>query len=127
MIPSDGNVIYSWDFSQIELRWMAYLWDDKALQDIYRRGLDVHEATANKLIDAGLKKLLDSLPETHRRTAKDLVFAISYGGDAGTLLRRKQIPLNIGKALIKGYYNEFPGIQEGIEGVKAYAWQTWIY
>ena len=123
VIPSDGNVIYSWDFSQIELRWMAYMWEDKAMQDIFKRGLDIHEATANKLIDAGLKKLLDSLPETHRRTAKDLVFAISYLGNAKTLLTRKQIPLNIGKALIKGYYNEFPGIQAGIEEIKAFAWQ----
>jgi|TARA_Y100000310_G_scaffold2382_1_gene3096 DNA polymerase-1 len=121
VIPSEGNIILDWDFSQIELREAAWLWEDTAMQSIFKSGKDVHTATADKLILAGLGHILGSDPSKRRRLAKDLNFAMLFGGTSETLYNRKRIPLDIGEQLIQGYFTEFPGIANGIAKTEKFA------
>ena len=121
IIPSEGNLIHDWDFSQIELRCAAYMWEDKTMQNIFARGEDVHQATADQLVAAGVGNILGDTNERRRRLAKDLNFAMLFGGDEQTLWERRRIPLDMGKKLIEGYFNKFRGIANGIEKTKEFA------
>jgi DNA polymerase-1 len=121
IIPTPGNIIYDWDFSQIELRCAAYMWEDKVMEEIFQRGEDVHTGTANELVAAGLGNVLGNTPAKRRRLAKDLNFAMLFGGDEETLWNRKQIPKDIGKKLVQGYFERFKGIARGIEATKEFA------
>lgn len=118
VIPSEGNMIHDWDFSQIELRCAAYMWEDNAMQEIFKRGEDVHQATADQLVAAGMGNILGDTNERRRRLAKDLNFAMLFGGDEQTLWERRRIPLDMGKKLVEGYFTKFRGIANGIEKTK---------
>ena len=121
IIPSEGNLIHDWDFSQIELRCAAHIWDDRAMQEIFARGEDIHQATADQLVEAGMGNILGDTKERRRRLAKDLNFAMLFGGDEQTLWERRRIPLEMGKKLIQGYFTKFRGIADGIEKTKEFA------
>ena len=114
-IPSEGNIFYDWDFSQIELRWAAYLWEDKNMQSIFKQGLDVHQATMDELIARGLGGLLGTTPMQRRRTTKALNFSILYGGDEYTLWNRLRVPEIHGKQLLYNWFKVFPDIEQGIK------------
>tara|TARA_Y100000310_G_scaffold306220_1_gene347128 strand:+ start:1510 stop:3201 length:1692 start_codon:yes stop_codon:yes gene_type:complete len=107
-IPTDNNVLEAWDLSQIELRALAYLvWQhtgDKTMQEVFDRGGDVHAETANFL-------------NITRRLAKDVNFAVTFGGSAYTLQTRAGIPIVQGQALIDGYFRKYPGIKTYINMV----------
>lgn len=121
IIPSDGNMLYDADRSQIELRWAGYIWEDTTIQAIFARGEDVHQGTANELIKEGLGGILGPTAATQRRIAKDTNFAMLFGGDEDTLFRRKQVPVDIGRRLIAAYFNRFKGIANGIQKTVAFA------
>lgn len=121
VIAPDGYEIVVWDFSQIELRWAAYLWDDKVMQDMFARGMDIHTGTAKRFEDLGLGHLLGSTADTMRDTAKMMNFLIIYLGDEETMWQRSRIPHDQGRALLKGYFETFKGIADGIERTKRFA------
>ena len=121
IIPSEGNLIHDWDFSQIELRCAAYMWDDKIMQKAFAEGDDIHQVTADQLVDAGMGNILGDTKERRRRLAKDINFAMLFGGDEQTLWERRRIPLDTGKKLIEGYFARFKGIANGIEKTKEFA------
>ena len=120
-IPEEGNIYWDWDFSQIELRWAAFLWEDKNMLSIFERGLDVHQAAMDRLVARGLGSILGSDVKNRRRIVKALNFAILYGGDEYTLWDRLRIPLDHGKQLLAIWFQEFPGIGDGIERTKQIA------
>ena len=82
MIAPEGWSLLEVDYSQAEIRLVAYLSQDQVLLDAYRHGEDVHAITTSAVFSIPLEEAKDkSLPEyKHRRTvAKGTMFGIMYG------------------------------------------------
>ena len=110
-IPSDGNVFFSADYSQIELRLVADLSNDTTMLDAFAKDEDIHAITAAKIYH----KDLDKVTGDQRRKAKTANFGILYGISAFGLSQRLNIPRSEAKMLIEGYFETFPKVKEYIE------------
>ncbi len=108
-VPRNKNyTLLAADYSQIELRLIAELSNDKAMQDAFRNGLDIHTATASKVY----KIKLDEVNPDMRRTAKIVNFSIIYGASAFGISEKLNIPRREAADLIEQYFIEYPGIKE---------------
>ena len=110
-IPADGNVFFSADYSQIELRLVADLSHDKTMLDAFANGHDIHAITAARIYH----KPLDQVTGDERRKAKTANFGILYGISAFGLAQRLNIPRDEAKMLIDGYYTTFPQVRDYID------------
>ncbi|MFT4035889.1 MAG: DNA polymerase I [Patulibacter sp.] len=110
-VAPQGRVLLSADYSQIELRLLAYLAGEEALQEIFRTGQDVHTATASKVF--GLPP--EQLDGGHRSKAKMVNYGIVYGLSAYGLAERLNIERDEAQAIIDAYLDQFPGIRGFIE------------
>jgi len=110
-VAPEGRVLLSADYSQIELRLLAYLADEQALQEIFRTGQDVHTATASKVF--GLPP--HELDSGHRSKAKMVNYGIVYGLSAYGLAERLNIERDEAQAIIDAYLEQFPGIRGFID------------
>ena len=110
-IPADGNLFFSADYSQIELRLVADLSGDPTMVDAFRNNLDIHAITAAKIYHEPLEKVTPD----QRRKAKTANFGILYGISAFGLSERLQIPRAESKMLLDGYFATFPGVRDYIE------------
>ena len=110
-IPADGNLFFSADYSQIELRLVADLSGDPTMVDAFRHNLDIHAITAAKIYH----EPLENVTPDQRRKAKTANFGILYGISAFGLSERLQIPRAESKMLIDGYFATFPGVRDYIE------------
>lgn len=115
--PDYEHVIVSADYSQVELRIMAHLSGDEALQQAFRDGEDIHTATAAKIFGVPL----DEVTREQRRRAKTANFGIIYGISAFGLATRLHIPRTEAKELIDGYFTHYPGVKAYMERVVAEA------
>ena len=106
-IPTDGNVFFSADYSQIELRLVADLSGDPTMLEAFREGHDIHAITAAKIYH----ETIESVTPEQRRRAKTANFGILYGISAFGLSERLQIPRSEAKMLIDGYFATFPLVQ----------------
>lgn len=102
---------FSADYSQVELRLMAHLSQDKELINAFRHDIDVHTATASKIYHVSLEEVT---PEMRRR-AKTANFGIIYGISAWGLAERLHISRKEGKELIEGYFSLYPGVKKYME------------
>ena len=110
-IPSDGNVFFSADYSQIELRLVADLSHDETMLNAFAAEEDIHAITASKIYH----EPLDKVTSDQRRKAKTANFGILYGISAFGLSQRLNIPRSEAKMLIDGYFETFPKVKEYIE------------
>ena len=110
-IPADGNVFFSADYSQIELRLVADLSHDKTMLDAFAHGHDIHAITAARIYH----KPLEQVTGDERRKAKTANFGILYGISAFGLAQRLNIPRDEAKMLIDGYYTTFPQVRDYID------------
>ena len=110
-IPADGNVFFSADYSQIELRLVADLSHDQTMLDAFAHGHDIHAITAARIYH----KPLEQVTGDERRKAKTANFGILYGISAFGLAQRLNIPRDEAKMLIEGYYTTFPQVREYID------------
>ena len=110
-IPSDGNLFFSADYSQIELRLVADLSGDTTMLDAFSNGHDIHAITAAKIYH----ETLDSVTPDQRRKAKTANFGILYGISAFGLSERLSIPRAEAKMLIDGYFTTFPQVRQYID------------
>ena len=110
-IPADGNVFFSADYSQIELRLVADLSHDKTMLDAFANGHDIHAITAARIYH----KPLEQVTGDERRKAKTANFGILYGISAFGLAQRLNIPRDEAKMLIEGYYATFPQVRDYID------------
>ena len=113
-IPEKGQLFFSADYSQIELRVMAHLSGDQHMIDAFFQGNDVHAATAAKI----LHKDLADVTADERRKAKTANFGIMYGISAFGLAQRMGVSRTEAKELIEGYFNTYTGIRDFIEDTK---------
>ena len=117
VIPDDGCVFLSADYSQIELRLMAHFSQDPHLVEAFRSGKDVHAATAAKIFNVPLEQVT----KEQRRQAKTANFGIIYGISAFGLAQQLDCSRSEAKALIDGYFAAFPGVIDYIEHQKQLA------
>lgn len=110
-IPASGNVFFSADYSQIELRLVADLSGDPTMVDAFIHDTDIHALTAAKIYHIPQSEVTGD----QRRKAKTANFGILYGISAFGLAERLQIPRAEAKMLIEGYFATFPGVREYID------------
>lgn len=110
-IPDEGEEFFSADYSQIELRIMAHLSQDKNLIDAFQSGYDIHAATAAKIFHKDIKDVTSD----ERRKAKTANFGIIYGISAFGLADRIGCSRSEAKSLIDGYFETYPGVKEYID------------
>ncbi len=110
-IPADGNVFFSADYSQIELRLVADFSGDEIMLHAFEHGDDIHAITAAKIYH----KPLEEVTPDERRKAKTANFGILYGISSFGLSERLNIPRAEAKQLIDDYFRTFPGIHAYIE------------
>lgn len=116
-IPEEGQLFFSADYSQIELRVMAHLSGDENMIEAFREGYDIHAATAARIY----KKQLADVSRDERTRAKRANFGIIYGITVFGLAERLDISRDEAKALIEGYFETFPRVQAYMEEAKALA------
>ena len=110
-IPYPGQLFFSADYSQIELRIMAHLSQDANLIEAFVQGNDIHAATAAKIF----KKPLEEVTSDERRKAKTANFGIIYGISAFGLAERMGVSRTEAKQLIDGYFETYPGVKAYME------------
>ena len=107
-IPDEGCEFFSADYSQIELRIMAHLSGDGSMIEAFNAGYDIHAATASKIFG----KPVVEITGDERRKAKTANFGIIYGITTFGLAERLQVSRTEAKALIDGYFETYPKVNE---------------
>ena len=107
-VADEGCVIYSADYSQIELRLIADMSGDENMIEAFSAGADIHSATAAKVYGVSL----DEVTDEQRRCAKTVNFGIVYGISAFGLSERLGISRSDAKKLIDGYYESYPQMRQ---------------
>ena len=110
-IPNNGEIFFSADYSQIELRIMAHLSKDENMVNAFLSGEDIHAATAAKIFNVPLSEVTSDM----RRKAKTANFGIIYGISAFGLADRLNISRTEAKGLIDGYFESFPSVKGYME------------
>ena len=106
-IPDEGALFFSADYSQIELRIMAHLSEDKNMIDAFLSGYDIHAATAAKVYKTDIKEVNPDM----RRKAKTANFGIIYGISVFGLAERMNVDRKEAKELIDGYFETYPQVK----------------
>jgi DNA polymerase I len=127
-VPSmQDGVILSADYSQIELRIMAHMSEDKHFIEAFREGKDIHSATASRIFNTPEKQLT----REQRSKAKVANFGIIYGISAFGLSQRLSISRNESKQLIDEYFTKYPDVerymQESIRKAKEDGYVSTLY
>jgi DNA polymerase-1 len=113
-VAEDGHRLISADYSQVELRLLAHIAGEDVLKEIFRRGEDVHTATA--------EQILGGKPDPGTRSkAKMVNYGIVYGLSAYGLADRLQIPQDEAQRFIDAYLERFPAVRAFIESTIAKA------
>jgi len=106
-----GGKIVSADYSQIELRLMAYLSNDPAMMAAFRADVDIHKTTAAKIFAVSV----DAVTKEQRYQAKAVNFGIIYGISAFGLARNIGVSRAQAKGIIDGYFESFPQVKQFME------------
>ncbi|MFC1845586.1 DNA polymerase I [Candidatus Dependentiae bacterium] len=112
-VPKKGNVFLSADYSQIELRVLAYLSKDKNLTNAFLEGHDVHAQTAARLFDVAL----DEVTHDQRQIGKRINFSILYGLTPFGLSKDLGISFGDAKNYIEKYFAQYPGVSAWMDGI----------
>ena len=116
-IASEGRVLLAVDYSQIELRVLAHVSQDKTLLEAFAQGLDIHKATA-----AAVKGIpVDDVTYEERSFAKRVNFGLLYGMGAFRLARDSELTFAEAEAFIKDYFARLPQVEQYIEDTKRQA------
>jgi len=110
-IADPGQILISADYSQVELRILAHISQDESLIETFRRGADIHRATAAKMF--GVSE--EELTHDQRRAAKTINFGVLYGMSAFRLSNELSISGAQAKEWIEAYFSRYPKIQEYLD------------
>jgi DNA polymerase I len=110
-IAEPGSLLVSADYSQVELRLLAHIAGEDALKDIFRKGEDVHTATACRVF--GVQP--DEIDPGMRSKAKMINYGIVYGLSAWGMADRLDIPQEEADEFIQRYLAGFPAVARFIE------------
>ena len=106
-IPSDGCVLLSADYSQVELRILGHMADEPALKEAFARGEDIHRSTASEVLGLFPEMVTDE----QRRAAKAINFGVVYGISAFGLAKQLGINRREAQQFIDTYFERYPGIR----------------
>jgi DNA polymerase-1 len=110
-------LLFSADYSQIELRVLAHISQDRGLLEAFRRGEDIHSSTASLMFDVPLNDVVSD----QRRIAKVLNFGVIYGLSAHGISQQTGFSREEGASFIEAYFAKYPGISDYLEQVKVKA------
>ena len=113
-IPEPGCLFFSADYSQIELRIMAHLSGDENMMEAFRKGHDIHAATAAKI----WHEEVSAVTSEQRKKAKQANFGIIYGITTFGLAQRMNIDNREARQLIDDYFATFPQVKAYMEKAK---------
>lgn len=113
-IAPKGYKIISADYSQIELRIMAHLSQDKSLLNAFAHDKDIHRVTASEI----LSKPEPEVTAEERRRAKAVNFGLIYGMSAFGLSKQINIPRKEAKFYIDRYFERYPGVQVYMDKIR---------
>jgi DNA polymerase-1 len=114
--PTDYKIV-AIDYSQIELRIMAHLSNDKGLVTAFSEGKDVHRATAAEIFSVEL----DEVTTDQRRSAKAINFGLIYGMSAFGLAKQLNIGRHQAQEYQDKYFERYPGVLTYMEDTRQQA------
>ncbi len=112
-VAKQGTILLGADYSQIELRILAALSGDTALQTAFKNGDDIHTLTASKIFEISEE---DVTPEL-RRQAKAVNFGLLYGKTAFSLAEDLGITRKEAAEIIENYFRQYPTIKKFLGGL----------
>lgn len=119
-VAEDGYRMISGDYSQIDLRVVAHVSDDKKLIEAFVRGDDIHKITAAEINKVTLSQVTDKM----RRAAKALNFGVIYGMSVFGFSKASGIERDDAKKFIDEYMKKFSGVANYIMRTKEFAKRT---
>ncbi len=112
-VAPEGHKLVDADYSQIELRVLAHIADDKAMIDAFNNEMDIHTVTASQVFNMPVEFVTPSM----RSKAKAVNFGIVYGIGAFSLAKDIKVTRKEADSYIKGYLNLYSGIDEYMQTV----------
>ncbi len=119
-VPAQGCVLVDADYSQIELRVLSDIADDKTMQEAFRSGEDFHTLTAATVFGVSPAEVTPQM----RRSAKAVNFGIVYGISDFSLAGDIGVSRKEARAYIDGYLGHYTGVQAYMKDVVAKAKET---
>ncbi|MFH0968914.1 MAG: DNA polymerase I [Patescibacteria group bacterium] len=116
-VAEDEYKLISGDYSQIDLRIVAHMSDDKKLIEAFIRGDDIHKITASEINKVSLSQVTEKM----RRAAKALNFGVIYGMSVYGFSQASGIEREDAKKFIDEYMNKFSGVANYIIRTKEFA------
>jgi len=111
--PASGHLFISADYSQIELRVLAFLSQDQTLLNAFKQGLDIHAQTAAGLFGVPLT----AVTREQRQMGKRINFSILYGLTPYGLSKDMNITFSQAKEYIDKYFKQYPGVRAWMEKI----------
>ncbi len=112
-VAPEGHKLVDADYSQIELRVLAHIADDKAMIDAFNNEMDIHTVTASQVFNMPVEFVTPSM----RSKAKAVNFGIVYGIGAFSLAKDIKVTRKEADSYIKGYLNHYSGIDSYMQSV----------
>lgn len=126
-VPKEGYVLVDADYSQIELRVLAHVADDKLMQEAFRRGDDIHTVTASQVFNVAPEEVTPLM----RRHAKAVNFGIVYGISEFSLSEDIGVSRWEAREYIDNYLARYAGVKTYmrniVEEAKAQGYVTTLY
>ncbi len=116
-VPAEGNTLLAADYSQIELRIMAHLSQDKSLLKAFAAGEDIHRHTASEIFNVSL----EDVSSDQRRSAKAINFGLIYGMSAHGLSKQLGIERHQAADYMTTYFERYPGVKEYMNSTREQA------
>jgi DNA polymerase-1 len=113
-IAPEKHMLLAADYSQIELRIMAHLSQDKNLLNAFAQGWDIHSATASEIFQISI----DEVSHEQRRRAKAVNFGLIYGMSAFGLAKQIGVERQDAQHYINMYFERYPGVLEYMESTR---------
>ena len=126
-VPKEGHVLVDADYSQIELRVLAHIADDKTMQEAFTGGADIHTATAAQVFGVPV----ESVTSLQRRHAKAVNFGIVYGISEFSLAEDIGVSRYEAREYIDNYLSNYRGVRaymkKVVEDAKAIGYTETLY
>ncbi len=116
-IPSEGHVLLSADYSQVELRLLAHFSQDKYMLDAFHHDLDIHRQTAAEVFEVPLENVTKEM----RNGAKAINFGLMYGQTSFGLSQALRISQGEAKTYITSYFKKFQSVKSYLDSLKELA------